>query len=265
MSIRYDKKLENELTKVVRNFNQKINRLEKTERDLLLPSRISKKQIKSQIETRKQLKRKMEELKRFSIRGMEDTVTIDGYIQISRYELDNLKRDTKRIKSNLSKRINRLSKTKPTIFGITQSATFAQMGSMSLANLKARRKKLNFKNIENLSSEDFKDFIKTLNMNVQKENYRSEIFMDNYTNRMIFTLGYYIDYDKDKINYIKERLNTLDEAQFLKLIETEESLQSIKDYYPSTTDVDPEDIKKELTQLYDELYKNIDSIIKDYA
>ena len=265
MSIRYDKKLENELNKVVRNFNQKINRLEKTERDLLLPSRISKKEIKSQIDTRKELKRKIEELKRFSIRGMEDTVTIDGNIQISRYELDNLKRESRRIKSSLTRRINRLSETKPTIFGNTQSATFAQMGSMSLANLKARRQKLNFENVENLSSEGFEDFVKTLNMNIQKENYRSEIFMDNYTNKMIFTLGYYIDYDKEKINYIKERLNTLDEAQFLKLIETEQSLQAIKDYYPTTTDVNPEYIKEEITQLYDALYNNIDSIIKDYA
>lgn len=265
MSIRYDKKLENEINKVVRNFNQKINRLEKTERDLLLPERISKKELKAQVETRKELKRRLEELKRFSKRGMEEIVTTEGDVKISRYELDKLKRETRRIKSSLTRRINKLSQTRPTVFGKVQTSTFAQMGSMGLANLKARRKKLDTESIEKLSEGEFKNFVKTLNMNIQKENYRSEIFMDNYTNKMLFTLGYYVGYDKDKLEYIKEKLNSLDESQFLKLVDTEQSLQAIKDYYPTTTDIDPEYIENEIRNLYDELYNNIDSIVKDYA
>ena len=43
MAIRYDKKLNQEINKTIRNFNQKIARLEKTERDLILQSKITKK------------------------------------------------------------------------------------------------------------------------------------------------------------------------------------------------------------------------------
>ena len=34
MAIRYDKKLENEINRTIKNFNQKISRLEKQERQL---------------------------------------------------------------------------------------------------------------------------------------------------------------------------------------------------------------------------------------
>ena len=42
MAIRYDKKLNQEINKTIRNFNQKIVRLEKEEKELL-PKKITKK------------------------------------------------------------------------------------------------------------------------------------------------------------------------------------------------------------------------------
>ena len=58
MAIRYDKKLNAEINRTIRNFNQKIARLEKEERELL-PSKITKKQIKESVYTRNELNRKL--------------------------------------------------------------------------------------------------------------------------------------------------------------------------------------------------------------
>ena len=46
MAIRYDKKLNQEINRTIKNFNQKITRLEKQERELL-PSKITKQELKN--------------------------------------------------------------------------------------------------------------------------------------------------------------------------------------------------------------------------
>ena len=56
--IRYDKKLNNEIAKTIRNFNNKIRRLEKLGRDLDLPEKVTRKDLTSSSYTRKELKRK---------------------------------------------------------------------------------------------------------------------------------------------------------------------------------------------------------------
>ena len=68
MAIRYDKKLNQEINRTIKNFNQKIARLEKQERELL-PSKITKKELKESVYTRTELQRKLKELQRFSKRS----------------------------------------------------------------------------------------------------------------------------------------------------------------------------------------------------
>ena len=62
MAINYDKKLNNEINRVVKNFNQKITRLEKQNRELL-PSKTTTKEIKNAITTKRELNQKLRELK----------------------------------------------------------------------------------------------------------------------------------------------------------------------------------------------------------
>ena len=60
MAIRYDKKLNQELNRIVKNFNQKIVRLEKQERELL-PTTTTVRQIKKDVSSRQELTRKLKE------------------------------------------------------------------------------------------------------------------------------------------------------------------------------------------------------------
>ncbi len=75
MAINYDKKLNQEINRVVKNFNQKVTRLEKQNHELL-PSKITTKELKESVNTKIQLNRRLRELKQFSQKGVENVLTI---------------------------------------------------------------------------------------------------------------------------------------------------------------------------------------------
>lgn len=69
-----------ELNRVVKNFNAKINRLIKKNPQMenVLPEKIQVGQLKELINTRQDLKRELNSLKRFSRRGSEEIVEVPG-------------------------------------------------------------------------------------------------------------------------------------------------------------------------------------------
>ena len=89
------------LRRAVRNFNSKIKRLEG--KDLLLPEKANMKIIKSRITNKWDLNREIDRLQRFSERGMEKTVTTKSGVQISKYELTNLKKEQNRLVAKLDR------------------------------------------------------------------------------------------------------------------------------------------------------------------
>ena len=182
MAIRYDKKLNQEINKVVKNFNQKIARLEKSEKDLLLPSKITKKDLTSNYFTRTDLKRKLRELKRYSTRGIEETITTTGGVQLSRYELKNIQIESRRIKANLTREIKQLEVKAPRVFGKEQAMSFAQMGDQYYLNLQARRKALEKGKIINLSKEELEQYNKLLQKTRRNKEYYNNQFKENYKN-----------------------------------------------------------------------------------
>ena len=266
MAIRYDKKLNQEINRTIKNFNQKIARLEKQERELL-PSKITKKDLKNSVYTREELQRKLKELQRFSKRGAEDIITTKGGVKLTQYELQNIKRENARVKRNITREINRLKVNKPKIFGKSQTATFSQMGDTDYLNLVARRKALE-KDINVLSREEFERFTKLVEKTGRNQQYMNNIFKDNYFD-MLTDLAYYYDYDNDKLNMLKQKLMNLKPNDFMKLFKEDKSIRAILDYYPIVTNsfnvINPDDIKEDVINLYDNLIDNIDEIIQDYA
>ena len=266
MAIRYDKKLNQEINKTIKNFNQKIARLQKDERELL-PSKISKKELKENVYTRTELKRKLKELQRFSKRGAEDIIETKGGVRLTQYELTNIKKENARVKANITREINRLRVNKPKIFGKTQASTFSEMGDTEYLNLVARRKALE-KDINKLSRDEFERFTKLVEVTGRNQQYMNSIFKQNYFD-MLTDLAYYFDYDNDKLNMLKQKLMNLKPNDFLKLFKEDKSIRAILDYYPIVTNsfnaINPDDIKEDVINLYDNLINNIDEIIQDYA
>ena len=264
MAIRYDKKLNQEINKTIRNFNQKIARLEKSDRDLILPTKITKKQLKSEVITRNELKRKLKELQRYSNRGIEQTITTRGGVTLSKYELANIKRESARVKRNLTREIKKLQETKPKVFGKIQATTFAKMGDSRYLNLVTKREALN-KDLTKISSEQFERQQRLIAKIGKNQRYMNNVFKDNYF-EMLTDLGYYYNYDEAKLREIKNKIYKLSPEQFYKLFNEEKSIKAITEYYGTRTGmfVDPDSMKDDVKGLYDALYENIDDILKDY-
>ena len=272
MAIRYDKKLNQEINRTIRNFNQKIARLEKQERDLLLPTKINKKSLKQSVTNRNELKRKLKELQRYSKRGVEETITTKGGVTLSKYELQNIKRESARVKRNLTREIHRLEQTKPKVFGKEQATTFAKMGDSRYLNLITKRERLN-KDFTRLTPEEFERQEELIFKIGKNQSYMNTVFKENYF-KMLEDMAYYFGYDKDKLNKIKEKIFKLSPEQFYKLFREDKSINAVLDYYPimiSNFDegkgmyVNPEDYQGDMLSLLDALYENIDDILKDYA
>ena len=263
--IRYDKKLNQEINRVIRNFNQKIRRIEKYQDsyNYQLPELMTKKGLKQTVYTRNELRRKLNELKRFSKRGAEMSMQLEGGYVLSRFEYENLKRERARVKRNISREIKRLETEKPRVFGKEQSKTFAQMGDTYYLNLKAKRLSLE-KNIEKLKGEEFKRYKELVYKSGRSMEYQNSLFRDNYK-KMLTDLAYYTGYDKEKLKELENKLNKLNNRQFYKLFQNEKAIKSITEYYPLVTGsikgFNPSDIKEDVEGLFDNLIENIDDII----
>lgn len=265
MAIRYDKKLNQEINRVIRNYNQKIRRIQKYEDsyNYILPELMEKKILKQNVYTRNELKRKLAELKRFSKRGAENIMQTSGGYVLSQYEYENLKREKARVQRNITREITRLETEKPKVFGKSQSKTFAQMGDTYYLNLKSKREALQ-KQIEKLDKKDFKRLEELVYKAGRSQEYQRSLFRENYK-KMLTDLGYYTGYDKEKIKILENKLNKLNDRQFYKLFQGEKAIKSITEYYPlvtgSVTGFNPNDIKEDVASLYDNLIENIDDII----
>ena len=66
-------KLDNEISRVIRNYNAKIRRLEKLNiPNLILPTKITKKELIKTSSSTKEIRRKLKSLSRFSKKGAEN-------------------------------------------------------------------------------------------------------------------------------------------------------------------------------------------------
>lgn len=266
MAIRYDSKLNSEINKIVRNFNQKVTRLEKNQQELL-PTKISVRELKKSYNNRNDLKRKLRELKRFSTRGIEQVIETKQGLKISKYDLINLKKENARVKRSLTMEIKRLETTSPKVLGKKQKTTFAQMGDQHYLNLVARRKALE-KEIMNLNKAELERLKNLIDKTLKNKAYMNSTFKENYL-KMLTDLGYYFDYDNEKLQKLEDKLMDLSPDKFLKLFQEDKSIRAILDYYPVITNtlsgIDPDDLSGDVNSLYDSLIDNLDEVLKDYA
>ena len=83
------------LGRAVANFNKKINKLQSEEKKLYLPELKNYKEIKQNIQTRSELNRIINSLKRFSKEGAEDLYVTKAGEQITKWERKELRKTNK--------------------------------------------------------------------------------------------------------------------------------------------------------------------------
>lgn len=121
-NIRWRDSDQDELRKAVKNFNAKITRLERKnpEQKNALPERITVKQMKDLIDTRQDLKRELNSLRRFTQRGSEEMVTIpdsDYNLKTTKWQKEEMTRRVGIINRKRKKRLKELSDVEMTSRG----------------------------------------------------------------------------------------------------------------------------------------------------
>ena len=188
---------------------------------------------------------------------------------VSTYELNELKRESARLKRNLTRRINQLARTTPKTAGKLEDYTYAEMGAPRLNNMIAKREtiKIMEKNFYAGKDVTLKEYAHLLKTTRTKQNYQTEIFKNNYLDNMLFGQAYFIGYDQKKIEHIKQEMNKLSNSDFLKAFDEETLFQQIRDKYKEFKMVHGDNYFKyaeELSEIYDNLYENVEQYLKDY-
>lgn len=260
---RYDRELSLEIDRTVARFNNKIKRLEKQERQLDLPEPIERSDIYSPKSSKSTIQRKLKEYQKFLERGAEEVVTTEGGVEISKYQLNQLKERQRRAKISLTRELNYLKNEHPRIAGKKQKGTFESMGDERWQEITAKRKALE-KDITKLNKAQLKGTSKIINKNINRKE-QDVIFKENYL-QMLEKTSYTFGIDKRKFDLIKDKLKSLSPAEFVKLYNTDKAIKDV--YYKylqmmsTKKQEDFDALQNSAEDLFDEIYNNIDEIIE---
>ena len=263
--IRYNKKTNNQIRKIVNNYNAKIKRLS-SRSDLILPKKASIREIKLNIKNRADLNRKLKNLQEFTKRGGETLITVRGRT-IPQYQY----KQAQRYRSLISRRLNAREKfnqtTYPTYEGIREQFTIAEQFDEETRNIQTKREQLLDVDYLDMTPKQLSDYIADLESNAKTVNLTQ--WQNNYVDILIET-GYVHGLDHTKLHELKEKLMSLTPSQFDKLFKTESTIKQIVYYYAQINelgvDIPYNDDKQhnEVVSVYESLFHNIDTIIKDY-
>ena len=260
---------EKELQKAVRNFNSKIRRLEKTDKTLTLPEKTNISIIKERVYDKRSLNREIDKLQTFTLRGMEEELTLESGLKITKYEYENLLKEQKRLSAKLYRTERKLGDITPTKGGEPLHYKVKELGRQDLINIQDKRaslKKIDLLKADKDELEDLRDLISGI---LRRERYDESIFIDNFTNQMILNLGYWSGVDDDTLDSIRKQLSTLSEKDFMKLYNSEEYIRAIRDYYNEINrkGMTEEQMKKNMSkvkEIYENLAKDLPTIMKQY-
>lgn len=232
------------ITRVVSNFNRKVARLQKAGYDLL-PSKVSVREIKKRFDNKTELNTYLRDLQRFSRRGAEEVITIGGK-DYTKYEVDVFKRKLRRERYKLNKEIVQAKSVTP---------KYPMQHDIFLANLQAKR---------NTLSNDWQDLIgQKVGINLFKQD---SSYLETYNNyfSILFQDAYQLGFEDEKIEHIKSQLLKLKPRQFIRALEDDPNIQYIFEYYHALTRTSYSGGDNTAYDAFQELYENIGAIIDKY-
>ena len=181
-----------EIARVVKNFNQKISRLEKLGRENL-PEKIRIKDLKFKIYSSSDLKRELNKLKRFSSRGAEDVLT--GYgTPITKWEKRNIGIQVRTAKAKITRQLKNMGIPKESWATTKRKIQVGKQATDTAQTLINQYQNLSVKNILNQKTKSSRqEKLRTL----EKIGYR-------YSNRAVFVLQQSLLEMIDKLDVSKE-------------------------------------------------------------
>lgn len=248
MAIRYDSQLKAEIRKTVKSFNAKIRRLEaKGASAVLLPNKVSTKEIKAGIDNRRDLRKRLNQLSEFTSAGIiEETETgLLGTNELFMYR-----------QGEANKAIEALQREYDTINSV--STQYPMMQGEYAANLRA---KMNYlaRDIRTLDVKQINIFNKNL-LSPEQKALKDEQFYNNFQ-RMLFFNAYKGDIPPAVLRKISEYIERLSPQQLLELHATEPAFKSVTDQYQRNKaeigEIDEEDNREAYNALLEKLIEKV--------
>lgn len=151
---------EEKLSRAVRNYNRKLDRLAKKQPYLrdMLPDRLSKRELKNRITTRQDFNRVVRSAERFSKRGAESLITNEAGFAITKYEKREVSYKLAVINRKRAEQLRRYEEMEVINQGKGTGIKRGQMPSQRLAALKPKRF-----NWDKMTRQHYEAFLKTLN------------------------------------------------------------------------------------------------------
>ena len=218
-NIRWNQSDDAELKRVVKNFNAKLTRLEKKDPSIAgaLPERISAAQLRDMIETRQDLNRELNALRRFSQRGAEELITApenDYNLKITKWQKEEINRRVGVINRKRSDRLKKMQDIQATSRGEKLGYTKGQIGmgraeEHSLQPIKGFTAKMNRQDLD----KKFRQIMKESQSGYWDK--RDEILRGNYIKSLEQ------NFNPEDIAEIVERIENMDFGEFREIFESE--------------------------------------------
>lgn len=217
--IRWKQSDNDELARVVRNFNAKLKRISNKNPELknALPDKVSVKQLKELINTRQDLNRELNALKRFSKRGAEDVVNVpdnDYNLKITKWQKTEMNRRVGIINRRRKSRLEDLQNTEMKSRGESLGYTRGQLGmgkatEVSLKPMNAFTRRMN--------QQDLKWKWKSI-MNESQSDYFTK---KDYQLRANYIKALGQNYNTKDITGVIDAINNMDIKEFLQKFDEE--------------------------------------------
>lgn len=205
-----------QLAKVVKNFNAKINRILKKNPDAssYLPQKLSMKEARKMIETRADFNRLTHSLQRFSKRGAEKAVSSSRGAKATEWEVKEFNRKQAIVNRKRKKEKEKVVAQEVKIGGKGTGQTRARMGSIKENDLHQMRK-----NFKNMSQKEWDLAMRNIDaqLNTTEQHEKRKRMRENYIKGL--REGGFLDENPE----IEEYIRNVDIDTFYDTVQTDET------------------------------------------
>lgn len=245
MAIRWNSQLKSEVRRTVKSFNAKIRRLQnKGVTAALLPDMISSREIQRGITNRKDLERRLAQLREFTSAGIVERSEggVMGTNELFIYRVGEANKAIKAIQDEYD-RLEQINTRYP------------MMKSEYQANLESKMEYL-ARDIRKLSVKQIQIFNKNLLTSEQKT-IRDEQFYQNF-NKMIFFNAYKANLPPSLVARIAGNIDKFSPSELLEMYATEPTFRTVKETYEMGKHEGQEKSDEEVQEQYEALAERIE-------
>lgn len=248
--IRYTNKINKDINRIVRNYNQRIEYVKNKNKYGIyyVPDKINVKELKNSVTNKRDLNRRLKDLQSYNI---ESAKLKDGKsFSIYEYNLKKKYRDI--LRRDINKEMKYYETTPSRSFGRESGLKLAQTENRKYLNLVAKKY-----NLLNKSIEDVK--LSTL---IANTNMRESKFLENFKDILKFNADIY---DLKGYDELLKKLENMSNDEFYEFYKRDKSLQQLLYYYNAVADLEVqeiEDITTDVQQIFDNIIENIEDIFK---